>query len=628
MMKFKTHALNSFHLLLLYLALPLLSAFYFNQLQDITVDRNFLIKGSSFINLESIVGYSVASQAQLDHTEYCSLHQVSLEQTSQIPFEGVFSKDDKAIYSDGYYYVMKNDPQSAQASLLSYKQSDPNHEKTNKLIAAENRVFETDESNEKEIIDMKQYGITRMIRTRTKIIILELSSSASPSLTGILTASKGLIKDFGKMGDQRVFVAESSNLVVYSFILQGKSLKPLTSISSFSGDLPADSKLEIKDIQTICICGDFLFIGTKDYILMANGAQDLENKKDLPIIKWRKMSSIVLKIERAGRSLVVLTETDLTEFLFVNDYLDLKVNIHVNNAIFAFGYPIPIYGSRDYVDIKTSDNGTYFALVNKMEGTFYIFQSAVFPTVEATQHPYLYSHKGSRENLHSLELYESFTSYSSNGLIIIMEGKGKINVINFKRNPLGVYCSKWVAGSATASVTAKSQFCHNTVYNYTKFIEEELKKNNKTIYNSDFYYDPIMPCNKTILIRIKFEWATKMFIAIIGVALGIIVTLLIVRKLWKRKEKQKTKTKTKVKKEEEKIQIKHQKFQNEKDVLSFDHSSHKIDVSHFNLPSTTDRNPSGGSGKENETTTIPASKRKKHFTKKKNLEIKIPEIPQ
>ena len=615
---------------------PLLSyAVYFNTQQDYTFQASFDVEGSRFINMEEILGSIVPYQAILKNSQSCELVQPSLSQLTDHPFKERFFHGEKPFYLNQIPHVIRIDPITSEISLVEYQIKPAASEASQETFVESNRkVLGSTSSLDTKIIRLRLYQNFIIFHTKSDITILK-----DLTLVATISLNPKTITDFGFVENSKLFIIAGNEILIYdmSDITKKNDVKPIR-VSSYN--LPNNSPVTFKSLQTICVYENTIYLGEDDKILLLIAAQEYTSSSSLLLSKAISLHGQVLQIEKVGRSLVVLTSIELIEYIFITDSLDIRENTRASNALFAFSSGIRTETKTANIEIKTAEhrNGTYFSLVNKLKNKVFIFQAAVLQAYQDHEHPFIYEYTAP-SSIDSIETYVQFNSLASNGIILFVKlQNGQVNVIELERDPLGMTCSSWTPKVLSLSAVITSRFCHNVMYNYTAFSNSVSKSGGLgMVYSDDFYFDPNQYCNRVIIFQLHYKWNLSVVLKLAGGVLGGLILIVFFGMIYVRRKR-------------EKSQMKHQAFHDDVTLgggkpkakgkgkqkeVDLEHESHKIDVSNITFPYSSERvkhnisqNASHngsyiGDSKDPHNTT-PLSKRR-NYTKKKNLQINIPE---
>jgi len=576
-------------------------ATFSNKMQDITLKGQFNVEKTGFLNLENILQSEVPFQAKLTPNGNCKIQGPFLSSKLSLPFSENFPHGEKAFYFQGGYYIMKIDPTNSQIMLLTHSVANSSDHTQVQIKQKHRRIFARTINKDNEIIAMKQYENMRVFSTKSDLLFFNFENSSQINLFDLF-AARSQILDFEVVRKSTLYVI-SDKLLIYDITdIHKKEKKFLVSYSTYT--LPDGTTGSCQELQSILTSDNILFLTAGSRILVADGAADLNNLDTLFIMRVIEVNNPVIQIKKSGRSLIVLTSLEIIEYVFITDSLHFQENMRFSIQVFGFSFPLSLTMKPISGEVITSDNGGYFGLVNKLTNAIYIFQTA---SSYQNKEPYFYLHDNTSK-IDSVGIFEygQFSLTKGSGLVLMIQHEtDKLIAVELERSPLGLSCSNWMPGTLVMSVFATAKFCHNTMYNYTDFIENQLTLENQTTYTDDFYYNPSEPCNRRLFIQVNFLWTNTLILCSIGVFLVLFVTIGFMIKLIIAKRKA----------------FKHLPFQNEqeKGKVFTDASSQKIDISTLTTHAM-------ASNTSFEGTSPPlANKRKKTYSKKKNLSIKIPE---
>jgi len=536
---------------------------------------------STFINLEDLTNSQSPLEVTLHESGSCSVQQPYLSPESFHQVTGSLKKGEEAFRIGDIYFTIKVDSQNSQIFLSQFQRSSPEKD----FQAGASQVFPYKSPNsEYQIFSHKRSQSISIFNTQTELILLDFSDLTKIQFLGSYSNQKQTIVDFTLVRNKFLFVLESEKITVS----QMPSLETSTSYSSYTA-LDGTEK-DFKSLQSCATCDNILFIAEGNSVFMIDGTHSLQ---ELTAIKELTMNNPILQLQVVGRSLVILTSKEVIEYIFVKDCLDVRENIRLSSSVIGLGSSITI--EKFFAELRGSSPGNYFSVTNKLSSAVYIFQTAnqnkitnLFP---------FYVYKPQEQNIGSTDLYESSTDITSqNNLdILIRHGITKLNIVSFKRSPMGLSCSSLLPHTATASVTTTSRFCQNTMFNYPQ----------------TSLFDPTQSCVHEFALEINYKTSTRYIVCGLVAVAGFASVFVFMLRLYKSKNKDGS-------------QVKHTKFQDEKEK-DLDTSNNRIDISSLTIPSsTTDRNQK----KPNFTPNADPTKKKKIYSKKKNLQIKIPEIKE
>ena len=621
---------------------PLLSyAVYFNTQQDYTFQASFDIEGSRFINMEEILGNIVPYQTILKNSQSCELDQPSLSQLTNHSFKERFFNGEKPFYLNQRPHIIRIDPITSEIALVEYQIKPATSEASQETyVESHRKTLGTTSSLDTKIIRLRLYQNFIIFHTKSDITILKLLSVDEPTLVKTISLNPKIITDFGFIesfssnSSSKLFIVADNEVLVYDMQeMANKNDYIPAKITSYN--LANDSPANFKSLQTICVYENTIYLGEGDQILLLTAASDYATISSFLLSKAISLHWQVLQIEKVGRSLVVLTATELIEYIFITDSLDIRENTRASNELFGFSGGIQTETKVAAVEIKTAEhrNGTYFSLVNKLKNKVFIFQSAVLQAYQDHQHPFIFEYTA-QSSIDSIETYVQFDSLASNGIVLAVKlQNGQVNIIELARDPLGMTCSSWTPKTMTLSAVITSRFCHNVMYNYTAFSSSVSKTGGLgMVYSDDFYFDPNQYCNRVIIFQLHYKWNMNVVLKLAGGVLGGLILIVFFGMIYARRKK-------------EKAQLKHQAFHDDVTLgggkpkakgkgktkeVDLEHESHKIDVSNITFPYSSERVKGNVShngsyiGDSKDHNTTPLSKRR-NYTKKKNLQINIPE---
>ncbi len=533
---------------------------------------------STFINIEEMTQSQSPLEVTLKESGSCSLQQPFLSPESSLQVTGSLRKGEEPFRVGDIYFTIKIDSQNSQILLSQFQRNSVGKE----FQPGSNQVFTYSSKNsEYQILSHKHSQSISTFFTQTELIFLDFSDITKIKFLGSYSNNKVSIVDSALWQKTLLFILESEKITISQLPFETSS----ASYSSYTA--PDGAEKILKSLQSSAVCDNILFIAEGNSILMIDGTNSL---KELKAIKELTLEYPILQLQVVGRSLVVLTSKEIIEYIFVKDCLDVQENVRLSSSVIGLGSSITI--EKFFAELKGSSNGNYFSVANKLSSTVYIFQTANQNKITNLLPFYIY--KPQEQNIESTDLYESSTdSDSQNNLdVLIRHGITKVNLVSFKRSPTGLSCSSLLPHKTTATVTATSRFCQNTMFNSSQIS----------------YFDPNKPCVHEFAFEINYKISTRFILCGIVAVVGFASVFIFMLKLYKNKGGS--------------SQVKHTKFQDEKEK-DLDTSNNRIDISSLTIPnSTTDRNKK----KPDFTPTTDPTKKKKIYSKKKNLSIKIPEI--
>jgi len=543
-------------------------------------------KPSIFINLENLAKSVNPLEVTLHKSLSCSIQKPSLSQESNIAFAGPLMKGIKPFSINDNYATLRIDAQTSQIFFSQYNLESKGYPPKRSFVSTGNTIFSKTRNSEFLISSHKHHNQISIFTTKSEYIFFKFPPTGSISLLGTYAARKHQIIDFVSVQNKFLFAIESQELVVYNMEqLAEKKFEISTTHSSYSYK-DKDSQ-NLGSLEALAVCDNIVFIAEGTSILVVDGTNSLDK---LRVLNKKAIGAPILQIQVVGRSLIVLTTKEIVEYTFLKDCADLAANLSISSSFFGFGPSIAI--EKTFVEIKGSSNGNYFAFANKLTNSIYIFQTGN----QNSAHPVFHTYTVANKNLESIELFDYFTDYSENGLDLLVKQSGEqINIISFKKTPTGLDCSSFIPKTKSASVTISSRFCNNTMFNSTALANKRP-------------YDPTSLCVHEFILEIHYKLTTKLVLCYIGAAFGCFTLVFFMVRVYQWKKS---------------AGPKHIKFNNEKEPREhLDTSSNKLDISAISLPGSTSQREMRKPGAK----TADGGPKKKTYSKKKNLQIRIPEI--
>jgi len=518
-------------------------------------------------------------------TNNCQLKPPVFSLYGETSYHGYFGSSQVAFYFSGKFFVYELVPDRTEA-FITY--CDVKVSSSNYFVVKAKEVYMNYEVKDRNILEMKLIDKFLSIRTNQELIFYRFEEeSAIPKYISSFSLQDLDITNFNIDDKMNIFLTNSRSIMKLNSINQTLSF---TSYKTKNGQVN-----QIIEPSSFTTCENIAFFTEKNRILAFDSADE-----DLNVLREFIEESDILQIAKVGRSLLVLTESHLIEYIFINDCLDLKKN----NMVVLRKLGISEAKKEDLF-IEGDSNSSYFLLLNKLTDTFYVFQSASVPDVLAT--PYIYSHSDPTNGILSARVQEQYNEFNQVEIVVSMSQNDNIvTSISLNKVPESVECQSWISKTAECLVDFELNFCNNDMFNYTALLKNSNNIANDQGIETDnkMYFDPNHLCKRVVQLELKFGWSIKFLVGVSASVFGILALGIMGYLFCQKKKKLLQLTK--------------------KDHVEFDNEDNRVSgISEHNREHTP-----GGGASDRPIRIVHHSRmpdqRWKNFAEKKHLSVKVP----
>jgi len=480
------------------------------------------------LNLEELSNVNLLSKTHLQSCSGCELNPPIFTTEAKTSYHGYFGSSQTAFYYDNKFFVYELVPDRFEAFLTycDVKLSDSESPRAYFVVRSK-EVYMNYEMKDHNIVEMKLFDQLLSIRTKQELVFYRFDpDSAIPRYIYNLLIKDLDVTDYYVNIDMSIFLTNSTSIIKSSLhqIEDGKigQIQPSDLVYKFYETPDGELYPITESSGGFTVCENIAFFTEKNKILAFDMNQQGEK---LIILRESIEEDDILKIKKFGRSLLVLTNMELIEYIFINDCLDMKKNKvipfkHLGLAVSE--------GIQENLILEGEDSdSSYYIVLNKLTDTVYVFQSAAIQDVLPT--PYIYSYSDPINGIIAAKVQEQYDEYHQAQIrLSIVQKENVVTSITINKVPESVECQSWISKTEVCSIDLELNFCSNEMYNYTALLKSSRNTPNDLGIEIDnkIYFDPNHRCKRVVQLEVKFGWSYTFLGVASGSIFGIVATVI------------------------------------------------------------------------------------------------------